>query len=717
MSTARTIVVNGDPGWRFADLLWAHGLDLFPPSSRVNFISALQSEDVRGQDNNYRPILGNFPEVYTEKTFGLADEIASEVKDLTHGAVESLAVLAVISAEDFDRLAELKPAAEGEDILAPDTGVSASGRAALIALRAALDAIGGLSGTKGDVAEVSAKLWVSLAVRDRGFDPDHADQAHRVAAVMARRNAALRSVFLLSNGRGLDNSVNDPHLHFLKLRLLIDVLQSGSNQDISKELKLGGADPDAPVGGSRRSAHSRESRRVFWLRLPMGSAPLFGRSTELRESLLEACGKLTTGEGAARIAKADEEFETKREALFSALPEATTVKAACATLESRLGMAGSTGEGRRETIRKEITEVKSLAGDLTKDKRGPLLYSAERGKSYQTAVRKFEEAIDNLSAEYLEVTRDVVAQERKSAIDNRDRFLEDLDVLGRPQSNEMLKAARDKTAEKIDHVEGLIASSRSTLNSDQVSADLKQRTRDLTDALLRAEGKLLGMSSLFRIPIVLALVLLLPMSLLVLSRWLSGRMPNITWATMNEQLWPLPHLLAVVFVVSLLVGLSLAYSLARRRDRARRALGHNLRERYDFMLMEGARKLARGRGRSVLSLLQLMQSRLDIDDLTVIDTATRNFIERLRTISSALSPFAQNKAEGATASAAVASALTGFSQGNLRPEKVRGYLRSIGVFPEQDLTVQLPGHDRSTHVRTRADQNPPTLMFGKPGHA
>jgi len=692
----KTVVINGDPSWPFADLVWAHALDLYPPSSDVSFISAVQAEDAQGQDDNIRRLLGNFPEVFSNGSTGLADEIASEVINFSNNDVGRLSILAVISQRDFDTLAAL-PAVQGGLVLDDVLGLSASGRATLRALRRAIDVIGVLSGDKGQIADLFAKLWLSLCVRDRGFEPEHDTDARRVMHHLSGQSAHVRTTFLLSNGRGLDSGVDDHHLHFVKLRLLLDILKSASNADIAKDLMAN--ETDAALRGMQDGGTSRG--RVFSVRLPRGTPPYLAHSSALLNALVAAYDDLS-GQSSTHVPAADSAFIKRFEGIKNDLYDAMSIGAAEEQLTAEL-------DAKEQKAAKDMQWIEQEIAGLRRRRLGPLLHSQKRVKDYVTTTQNLENTLHDLALACDRVTDDFVVAHLEDRARRKKLLMHGLDELGRPQSYDLLLEARAFADRKAAEIARSVAQNIAVTPKEDDDA-LKTRTTEHLENLVAAEDRLTRFSSLLRIPFLLLVVLGLPILILVIGRYVLGTLRSFSWQTISENAWPLPLILGGCLALSILAGLTLALTLARNRDKARRQLGQTLRERYDLTLSKSAAQVARLDARNALSFVRLLQSQLELDDGRAMDAATNSFLDRLRNIST-------HKDGGDTRFAGVVSnALKGFSRGNLRQDKVRTYLSSIPDLPKSELVVELPGTERRTTVETQAAPDAPGLTLEKAGN-
>ncbi|MEM9755464.1 MAG: hypothetical protein AAF914_05700, partial [Pseudomonadota bacterium] len=491
--TARTLIINGDPTWPFGDYLWAHALDLYPPASGVGFLTTSTSPD---EDQSYRVILGNFPENYGADTDALADEIAEEVMALDLGRVESLAIAGIVSAGDFEVLASDAPGEHRPRLgkaAAPRADLSASGAATVKALRTAMDRIGAMSGDDGRMAPQSRKLWLSLIVRDLGFEPAHAAAATRVAARLTGRNAGIRSVFFLSNGRGQDRNVRDPHLHFVKLRLLADILQAGATADVAAALRA-----DRPGTAS-----------THWVRLPPGADPYLDHSALLLASLIDAYDSVGQGIDDNAGATARQRFDARAAELEAEIPGPLGVAAAEEDLRGRL-RAFAPGPGDPASYASQGLE--DLVGAYDRPGRAGRLYAPSRVSRIEADARDFEIGLRALT-DALDARTEDALNEARATHDGRRRLVTAaLDALPRPPTSrpvvEFLGRMREKAAAFTGAIEGALAAT-TALDPDAAAAARAERT-GLRDRLLAAERGLVNVPGLFKVPLLLVVLVFTP---------------------------------------------------------------------------------------------------------------------------------------------------------------------------------------------------------------
>lgn len=720
--TSRTIVINGDETWSFFDLLWTHALDLYPPAPNVSVVSTVDPMRA-GVNPTYRLILGNFPESFAEDPTSLENEISDEVTALDGGGTERLAVLAVISAEDFDRIAKW-PAAEEDPggIVDRLAALSTSGAAAVGALRAAAERIGELSGDRGELSPLARRLWLALAVRARGYDVVHKNDAEAAISALTRQPFGLDTTFFLSNGRNLDESAANPHQHFVKLRLLIDLLQAGVDARV----------PEAEM----RAGSTETSGGVYWVRFADTARSHLDYPAILQSRLVEIYGELRSGPAAGAAddpgSAADEDFESSAAELAAIAGEPMTLDDGISALREVASRdAARTPDEHDPTPRGRAVLPEDLALDYGAARRGGLLLSRHRVENIRSDTAIYEDDLSRIADTVAAQTRSRIAEELRTVGTARKKVQTRLAGLRLPEAQapldrfrEELAARQDAFCRQIDATAaGPVSRTASGMEWANVS-DLKrpgaedERQRALRDhlrqRLLAAEQNLLEPGILFRLPFLIFVVVLFPFAAMLVGRAQFGTMPSLNWSTIQANVFPVPYILLLIVVIGLLVGLTRAWVLARRRDRARRALGMAMQDEYKRRIEEQARPLVRAVNRKRLSVVNLVSSHISAVDPAMIRDATDALIRRLETTRRSLGYTSRDFPEAMQTVAA--SAVHGFGQGVLKQEKVGGFLRSIGTLPESHFHLRLPGAERrEIEIPSRTGPKPPDLEFRDPG--
>jgi hypothetical protein len=709
--TFRTIVINGDETWSFFDLLWTHGLDLYPPETNVSFVSTVDPARV-GVNPTYRLVLGNFPESFAEDPTSLENEISDEVTALDGGGIGRLAVLAVISAEDFDRIAGWPAAdrdAEGmADRLAT---LSPSGAAAVGALRAAAGRIAELSGDRGEFSPLARKLWLALAVRARGYEVEHKRHAGVAMSALAYQPFGIDTTFFLSNGRNLDESAAHPHQHFVKLRLLIDILQADTQAQM----------PEAELKGEAVSGGGG----IYWVRFADAAPSYLDHPAILQSRLVELYGELRSG---AVAGDGDDPASATGGDFESNAAELAAIAGAPMALQdgiSELKSAGKRAPRPPETDDPALPGTAPMPEDMALDygavRRGGLLRSRQRMERIKSDTAAFEDDISRIAETMAAHTRARIAAELETVGAGRRRVAGRLVELRLPEAQAPLDRFRDDLAGREATFRSQIEAAADGATSATGGADPQAETTrrraerdDLRQRLLSAEQNLLGPGILVRIPFLLFVVVLLPFVVMLAGRAQYGTMPALDWATIEQNVFPVPYIMGVVVVIGLLVGLLRAWVMARRRDRARRALGVAMQAEYDLRIEQNARPLVRAINRKRLSVLNLVSSHMKAVDPAMIQEATDALIRRLETTRRSLGYTSRSFQE--TVQAVAASATHGFGQGVLKPERVSGFLRSVGTLPGSRFHLRLPGAERrDIAIASRTGPQPPDLVFRDPG--
>lgn len=705
MTDARTIVVNGDPGWRFADLLWTHGLDLYPPSSGLSFISANPLGEAVPGNENYRQIMGNFPESFGSDQGALADEIANEVASLEHGDTKHLAILGVVSAADFEAMAEWPRKAELEKRQTAEDALTSGGRATIRALAAAMEQMSILSGDKGDVSHLAPRLWISLAVRERGYDDDAIAQTRKVAAAFGGRGAmGLRTVFFLSNGRGLDTAQHHPHQHFVKLRLAIDLLQSPHDPIIQRELRQA----------------DRSTAAAIWLRLPQGSPPYLEHSATLLSALVEAYDGLKTGR--AEVDGAEQIFNEKCSELLQDIDGPLTSGTAENMLKESTNQSSDHGVGG-EKASSVLGSLQVSAQNFTNSGRQPMWHNDRRILEIKNDASAFEADLAQLDEALETTSRELLREEAKKQEKRRLRVANGLVHLHSPPSQQVVSRFRAELDRQMGLFWGGIKATRPTTilspqhsgaSREAVTAAEKNKRRTLLDLLIEAEGQLLAPGIILRLFLILPAIVLLPFVVLLIGRAIDGTLPPWSWENTWDHLsWVLLFVLLPLIVLSSIIGLSQAKAMQRRSNEARRTYGRELQDSVERQLERATGHLQKDANRRRLAIATMVDSRLSISDSASVVAATDSLMDTMATTRSSLKGL--GKETEPTTGQVASPALQGFRSATLRPNKVTGFLMNIGTLPDAQLTVDLPGHERHLKVVTRAASNPPRLLVSEPG--
>ncbi len=702
---SRTIIINGDKTWPFAELLWAHGLDLYAPSFGVSFVSVFTPEDTAPGNPDYNLILGNFPESFGKDSESLVNEIADEVSALEEETIDQLAVLAIVSSADFEALAR----AQGHEGSAQDDkfdGLSEGGRAIVLALQAAMDRIGDFSGDQGRVSRVAPRLWLSLVVRERGFDIEHKTAAARICAYLKGRNTGLRSVFFLSNGRGMDTGPNHPHLHFKKVRLLVDVLEQATEAGFERDLQ-----------------GSQGEGAAVWLQLTESSTAYLESSSILLQHLLQAYERVHSGSGnAAGLATSDEVFAKQSEDLLNDIGSAFDLEEARAVLLNRLTAASRTSdieafEGENSPHPAPLNP-ETIALRYTSSRPGSFFRNNGLKRRIENDAIEFDRELGRISSMIDKVVNDALAFERLEKKNTRKRILNSLDNLQLPSRTKSVGEFREQVQEKLSALNVALANGKQRAEiatADMIENGGTAHREDLKERLLAAENDLLGRGSLLKVSLVFSALVLLPFLFVILARAMMGQMPDLSGQTIHDAVFPVPYIIIVVLVTVFFVGVLRAWLVARNRDKAHIAFGKALMADYTNCIEKGVGRYMRGVNRARLAVANLIDSRIDVVSPEAIRKATEAFISTLTQTHQNLA--VRDSSSSESNQSFVQPALEGFSSGIQMQEKINGFMKGIIAPQKGELQIELPGGaGRETKVETHASKTPPKLVVAVPGH-
>jgi hypothetical protein len=707
--SSRTIVINGDGTWRFVDLLWTHALDLYPPSSGVSFVTTV--DPGASGTPNYRRILGNYPESFAEDPNSLENEIADEVSDLDADRQRRLSVIAVLSGEDFDRIAAW-PSLQTPGIEDRVASLSKSGASAVRALLAAARRIADLSGSRGHGTFLATRLWLAVAVRSRGFEDEHARQAQAAMAALFGPVGGLATTFHLSNGRSLDTGAMHPHQHFVKLRLLIDVFQAGGEARLPHE--------------ELRGQGTREAGGVFWVRFRDGAVSVLDHSAVLQARLVEAYEELRAGRaggpGDARPSGVEAVFKATTDEIETLAGDPMPLDEGRSFLKTAIAPAAGAGPpGAPQAA--STTTPEEIALDYQKVRRGGLLRSDKRRLAIRDAAVDYETGMERIAETVRMHTAERVATEDREVRRKRLETHRLLAGLRIPESAAPIDAFRARLRAReaafraaVDSAAELnaeVTDGREDLEED--IADRRAEREALRQRLITAEDNLVGLGILFRVPLLMTVIVLVPFLVMLLGRTRYGTMPALDLGMFLDNVYPVPGILGLVLGVGLIVGVSRAFVMARRRDRARRAYGTAMLEEYERRIDQHAAPLVRAINRKRLSVLNLASSRMNVVDPASISQASDALIESLGTTRQFLRLSSQALPEAARAAAD--PAIAGFGEGLLRPDKVTGFLKSIGTLPATTFNLRMPGATRADIAIPSRTGRPPDIVLAEPGSA
>lgn len=705
--TSRVIVINGDPTWSFNELLWAHGLDLYAPRSGVSFVSALPTEAAAPGNSGYNLILGNFPESFGRDADALANEIADEVTALDAPDAAGLSILAILSASDFDLLAAVsnRRTSDLDEVLA---GLSESGRNTVGALRAAMQRIESLSGDQGRITRLMPRLWLSLAVREKGFSYEDKSAAERVCARLAGRHVGVRSVFLLSNGRNLDTGTQHPHFHFQKVRLLIDVLAQATVAGVDRDLQ----GPNA-------------QGKALWMQLADTARPFLETSAILLQRLLEAYEQVRSGSGsAADLTVADATFAKQSGEILNDIDPPFKMEQARARLRDRLADAK-----RKDTEATEIglgrpmpdlvqPDPETIALRYAATKRGKLFRNARRMRDIEADAHAFDSELVRIADVIDDVADTALLHERTEQTQTRKRIQNSLDQLQMPLRTKRIQEFRDAVRAKRHDMTLALGDAKS--RTEAAAANLAEdgglaRREALKTQLIAAEGDLLGKTSLFKVPFIFSGLVLLPFLFIILARLADGQMRNLTAADIGSAVYPVPYMILIVLLMVIVVGLLRGWVVARRRDGVRAALGAAMNADYKNCIEQSSGRFVRGVNRSRLAMANVVDSRIDLASPEAIRAATEALIDTLAQTHKNLGIQAREFPDQAQAFAQ--PALEGFSSGIQVKDKVTGFVKGIAAPPDVPLEIALPGGaGRGAKLATHAARVPPRIRFAEPGY-
>lgn len=692
----RTLIVNGDPNWSFRELIWCHALDLYPRQHGVAFVEILgSSSKQRAADHDHTTVIGNFPEVFHNDVSALVDEISEEISELDASSDRYLSVAVILSRADFEFLSQTPGGAA--------TDLSDEGRAAILALRAAIEKVDAFGGDEGHAAQVATRLWLSIVVRDMGYSNKDEMVAASAMKCLAGRHCTVRSVFLLSNGREQDSKPPDQHRHFVKMRLLIDVIASFSNNAVSEEVRT----------------LERQGRNCLWVRRPSNVQSELEFSTSLRRTLLDSYKEARAAE--VTDAELEEKFRAVTREIEATIDKLGTLTIGRKEARDRVQALSSEQERRDwdalDAPQVDTIDITSVVNNQLFASRLSIFASEARRRAFEDLSRTYEQAFASAEETFRRVVSDKIVADRESIFEERRRDVRHLlNRLRLPPSEKLVDEFREDLEGRFAGIEREVAKARSFSASpteEERQKTISAREEGLND-LINAENQLLSKLGLVRVPAVMFAIFVVPVFFLLTGRIQGGTVSTFDWSLVASTFGPIIYVLGILVLLTIVVVIFQALRAARIRNLARDEFRTLLSIDYDRLAAREGGRYCRSYNRRLMADLQLVVNRLKPADAAPVISAADSMIKQIANIEEQIDrPLKLPEDHVGRYSA---TAKKGFVEHNRLSEKLSQFLVNIGKIEEQVLTVKLPDADRQLPLTTFASDREQRLEMDRPGH-
>lgn len=612
---ATLIVINADTSWDFRRHVRTLALDLYPVQRDVFFWDAVPPA---AGAMDLDPLLGAFPEDFSQADTGMAGELVSATRDLVAAQERRLAVVVVLSAPDYAVLEKDAGAIRAQpgraDLLSPP------GRAVLDALGAALALLRRERANADEGALAGAMFGAWIVVRDRGHVPrqDALASTRLITQLRDTKDFHLTGMFFLSNGEAGNAHADAEAIQFFKLRALVDML---GDREASAALKLAGD----------------TGRRSFWMEMPAPQSRPAMRSEYLARRLWQALEELQAQGAAATGPEEDKPAlasisEVKAAVDAMSLPEEAGARTRIQQMAAASRDQTEDGAGLR-AAKSDQDDMSRAIDALKRAWRKGIFFSQPRRDRILNARIEFTTAFQSAQVTQDAVVDALLADESDDARDARRRILVQLGNFHTPRSpegKEQVAGLIQTLHNRIGDAEMRIAQAVSR-RGDAVR-DLQARLPGRDDAfatVIASEENMLRPSALQH-PLVAIFAFCLPPLL-----WEVARSRNLVTGfdlakavtlVLQSYVWVILPLL----VLSILVMAGVWWGLHKRRRKAQGFLVGHLEQDRDLVATVGAGRYVASASRRIAGHLRLALNGLQIgDDLSQADLV-EGFAEQLR---------------------------------------------------------------------------------------
>ncbi len=571
--STRTIVINGDDGWPFRDLLWCHGLDLYPLDTGVDIFDVvpLPGDDGGPSARNYQTVIGNFPEDYSNEPDTLLEEIDETVAGLADAENRDkyLSIALVINRADFEALATAKDA--------DDPAVSQGAMSGYLALRRAMQAVEN-QGDRDDptnvIGRISTRVWFSLIVRDAGADKADERNGEKVMAFMKQNRMGLGHIFFLSESRAREASDKTLDRQFAKLRVLIDILRQFHTDAVQKNMTT-----------ESLRGFGADTSKLVWVRSNDSEATLLAKADLLRRGLVFRIAAMDR-ENKKKNSTWREEFESLKKEFNALLPGLQTDQQAAddaseaynevTALNAVVTAAKNANAANRDVTDQNLDadeQISRCISTLANSKR-TLFYSANAARNIETSAAEYNAALSH--------ARDMYGHSLSAEIDRLRADLEHkrielhavMDRITLPSDNEALQTVNTYCANVLDvgcaaaaseiKEARAVVAKQDALN-ETIWASMASSRATAVARLLDTENRLLRWRSTMLVIGIVSFVALLPILLVPIIRSIAGSGAIVPFGNM---LGPMGVILGFSVIISLAFAVVLALRLRARRNAA-----------------------------------------------------------------------------------------------------------------------------------------------------
>ena len=714
----RTIIINGDDGWSFRDLVCCHALDLYPLDSGVDFFDVVATGAAEiGRDNrSYQSVIGNFPEDYSSEPDTLLEEIDETIARLATSSNRStyLSLALVINKKDFEALA----ASRERDMPALSTG-ALNGYNALLRAMAAVEAQGDVD-NPNVIGRMSTRVWFSLIIRDAGANSADLRAAEKVHSLVRLKRVGVQSLFFLSEGRGQDALERAPDRHFAKLRLLIDILSQSHTDAVQKNLQAENA-----------RDFSLDTSKFMWLRTKQAEAEILGNADMIRRDLVSRFFAFSDKESSEKQENWLSDFIGLKSKLNGILPglkdadrsgddssDAYTEQTALdAVITASKNATAANRDQTQEGLdaEREITDISAALGRRKRS----WLYSASAPKKITKLTNEYQSALTQ--------ARTVFGTSVSAEIDNlrvdiehkRKDLHATLDVIKLPTT-------QDAVQDLISYTHDVLEDNAKTVNKGIVETRLKneqidaiesktwekmQEKRDIAiNLLLQTENRLLRISSAFMVIGIVSIVAMVPILLVPFAQSLKG---IAQFGSIQNVFGPMGIIMLFNVFFALIFAILLARRLAKKRNIALKQLRELMLKHYQDLKLSFAGLLRISVNRWRLSLLKTTIRFLRPSTTIRAQEPASQFISKLATMQSKLDEPVHVMSDKTLQVLEAA-----FQMGSTSAEKITSVLIANHAQPEDKPVLRIePGHFGATEftLETSASPQSLTLKLGSVG--
>lgn len=663
----RIFVINGDSGWNFRQLVWSKGLDLFSNESGVTFVEMVPLGDA---EIDPRRVIGNFPIDVSGDRSALIDYLDGEIDWLFSNSEHRLVVVAILPIEHCIQSSSVDVANKyAQSDAAQDTQAALAHVTERMRLRAL---------EVDRVANESNRLWLMLGVRELGQSVDQARTLTEFAKSLGNDACSVNSIFGLSQHAQSTGNLTPSHLHFMKLRALIDLALSGSDGWSQRAQSM--APTSSQIGGT--------DSLVQWVRTNPSTERTV--SDDCLSGLLETYEGLKRAEAALKldnVSLPDSVQDSDHNAFTSDIGKIEAEAgdwqkkdAAERDIDTVLSRKKERAleDQQIDPAREDLRDINTVLQDINSKTLYGFFRSKSRAKEIADLGLEFDMVIGRAATDYDNAVSEIT---RLEALSERERMAGVRALchkLQTPKSRNAIKLRGDlvKRANERLSYERVVGLSSEIINihyaikqprldifkrSERLTQNREKR-RKLQERVRVSEENLLSIFTLLMFPLFFFLVSSLP--------WIIHFITLRTGAITFKFFGFLPYLLVTTALFSLIVGTLVALKLARKHRRFLKALRQQMQQSIDELRLQVSKRLEIYRNRSTASRWQILRSSLDQKEQEAELKEIDDFMAFLAQLSS------KGVQSGITE---LKYAVDAFDKEKTRVEKVRAFLGTSNV--------------------------------------